>query len=134
MKQEKDKSSNQDNQTCSKKKLKKMAAPTYSTSTQLVFLLMTAYSTSSLILQTNAQTCKCFEGSLDYSSCKSGQADYRSHDHPDIGLVGSCLPRVPAKYVKPCMHACALVIHASCFIACLTDIDDMILYRILLAL
>ena len=78
-------------------RIKMMAAPTYSTSTQLLFILMTSYSASTLILQTNAQTCKCFERNVDFSTCSRGQAGYRSHDHPDIGLAGSCLPQVPAK-------------------------------------
>jgi hypothetical protein len=77
---------------CSKKK--KMAPPTYSTSTEVLFLLMTAYT---LILQINAQTCKCLMRNVDFSTCNRGQAEYRNHDHPDIGLVGSCLPQVPAK-------------------------------------
>lgn len=74
--------------------IKTMAVPTYSTSTQLLFLLMTS---STLILQTNAQTCKCFERNVDFSTCNRGQADYREHYHPDIALDGSCLPQVPVK-------------------------------------
>lgn len=75
-----------------------MAAPTYSTSAQLLFLLMAFYSASTLILKINAQTCKCFERDVDFSTCISGQAEYRGHDHPDIALdYGSCLPQVPAK-------------------------------------
>ena len=76
-----------------------MAAPTYSTSTQLLirFLLIAAYSTSILSLQTNAQTCNCFESNVDFSTCKGGPAEYRMHTHPDIGLYGSCLPEVTAK-------------------------------------
>ena len=75
-----------------------MAAPTYSTFTRILFLLMAFYSASTLILHTNAQTCKCFERNVDFSTCgSSGQADYRRHDHPDVGLYGSCLPQVPAK-------------------------------------
>ena len=73
---------------------KKMAAPTYFTSTQALLSLMTAYT---LILQINAQTCKCVQHNVDFSTCNRGQAGYRSHDHHDIGLVGSCLPQVPAK-------------------------------------
>ena len=75
-------------------KKKKMATPTYFTSTQALLALMTAYT---LILQINAQTCKCLQHNVDFSTCNRGQAGYRSHDHPDIGLTGSCLPQVPAK-------------------------------------
>ena len=75
-----------------------MAAPTYSMSTQLLFLSMAFYAASTLILNINAQTCKCLiEQSVDFSTCNSGQADYRSHNHPDIGLYGNCLPQVPVK-------------------------------------
>ena len=75
-----------------------MAALTYSTSTQLLFLLIASYSASTLILQINAQTCKCFESNVDFSTCgNNGQADYREHDHPEVGLYGSCLPQVPPK-------------------------------------
>ena len=74
-----------------------MAAPNYSTSTQLLIFMMTTYSASILSLQTNAQTCNCFESNVDFSTCSGGPAEYRMHTHPDIGLHGSCLPEVPAK-------------------------------------
>lgn len=71
----------------------KMAKITYSKFTQTLVLLMTASST----LKTNAQTCNCFEQNVNFNTCNRGQADWRRHNHPDIGLYENCLPEVPVK-------------------------------------
>jgi hypothetical protein len=34
---------------------------------------------------------------VPFKSCKQRQAEWRPHDHDDIGLAGDCLPPVPAK-------------------------------------
>ena len=34
---------------------------------------------------------------VQFKTCASGPADYRTHDHPDIGLTGDCLPDIPVK-------------------------------------
>ena len=74
-----------------------MAVQNHPKSTQLLILLMITYSTSTLSLQTNAETCNCFESNVDFSTCKSGQADYRRHTDRDIRLTDRCLPQIPAK-------------------------------------
>ena len=53
-------------------------------------MLMTAYST----LQMDTETCNCRERGVSFGSCDPGQADWRRHDDPDIGLTGDCLPDV----------------------------------------
>ena len=57
---------------------------------------MTAYGT----LQMDTETCNCKERGVSFGSCDPGQADWRRHDDPDIGLTGDCLPDVPEKYVN----------------------------------
>ena len=35
--------------------------------------------------------------SVQFKACKRKPAEWRPHDHPDIGLTGDCLPDVPVK-------------------------------------
>ena len=63
------------------------------------FLVCTAYLLSLCAALVWTQDCHCgLPGTIvKFKSCKKKPAAWRSHDHPDINLTGSCLPEVPVK-------------------------------------
>ena len=46
-----------------------------------------------------SQDCPCgLPGTpVKFKDCDKRSATWREHNHPDIGLTGSCLPEVPVK-------------------------------------
>ena len=63
------------------------------------FLVCIAYLLSLCAALVWTQDCHCgLPGAIvKFKSCKKKPAAWRSHDHPDINLTGSCLPEVPVK-------------------------------------
>ena len=63
-----------------------------------VILLLTVYTVLALAVEQNC-TCGLPGSVVRFRSCQKSTAEWRSHDHPDIGITGDCLTQfnVPVK-------------------------------------
>lgn len=66
--------------------------------TQVIYSTI-IYLATMAALAWSQDSCRCaLPGvGVSFRSCKIKPAEWKPHDHHDIGLTGSCIPQVPVK-------------------------------------